>query len=126
VDSAEHNELSLRVSGSLLGQLERVASDIGKFDDLIALVMVTEDENPVTEGSFCCTRAIDQIGVRWGGEIPGAFDSSLALGVCFLPEKEQGQWGGGWFDKRSGHSLSVALGARVHTSAGGVCHSEAG
>jgi hypothetical protein len=43
-----------------------------------------------------------------------------------LAEKEKGQGGGCWLNERSGHSLSVALGARVHTSAGGVCHSEAG
>ena len=51
VHAAEHDVLGL---GALLGQHrqpERVAPGVGPAHDLVALVVVAEDEQPVTEGS---------------------------------------------------------------------------
>ena len=36
MDTLEDDELRLRMSRSLLGELERVARDVGELDDLIA------------------------------------------------------------------------------------------
>jgi hypothetical protein len=59
VHSAEHDEFRFRASGGLLGQLERVAGDVGELDDFIALVMVTEDEEPITESRLGGSGTLD-------------------------------------------------------------------
>ena len=63
VHAAEHDELCFRVRGSLLGELEGIACHIGEGDDLIALVMVTEDVHPIAEGGLGALGALHEIGV---------------------------------------------------------------
>ena len=49
VHAAEDDVRRLRAGGGLAGQLERVAGDVGELDDLVALVVVAEHEDPVAE-----------------------------------------------------------------------------
>ena len=49
VDAAEDDVLGLGPRRRLARQLEGVAGDVGELDDLVALVVVAEDEDPVAE-----------------------------------------------------------------------------
>ena len=49
VDTAEHDVLGLGVLLRQLGQPEGVATCVGSARDLVALVVVSEDEDPVAE-----------------------------------------------------------------------------
>ena len=49
VDAAEHDVLGLRARGGVARQLERVAGDVGELDDLVALVVVAQDEGPLAQ-----------------------------------------------------------------------------
>ena len=49
VDAAEDDVVRLAAAGRLLGELERVAAEIGPLDDLVALVVVSEDHQPSAE-----------------------------------------------------------------------------
>ena len=49
VHAAEDDVLGLRPGGRVPGQLEGVAGDVGELDDLVALVVVAEDEDLVAE-----------------------------------------------------------------------------
>ena len=49
VHAAEDDVLRLRAGRRVPGQLEGVAGDVGELDDLVALVVVAEDEDPVAE-----------------------------------------------------------------------------
>jgi hypothetical protein len=42
--ATEHNELGVRARCGLTGEFERVTRDIGKLNDLVTLVVVTEYE----------------------------------------------------------------------------------
>jgi hypothetical protein len=50
VHAAEDDELRAGARRGLLGQLEGVSRDVGELDDLVALVVVPQDERPVTQG----------------------------------------------------------------------------
>ena len=49
MDAAEDDVVGLGVLGGLLGELERVAAEIGELNDVVALVMVTEDQEAVAQ-----------------------------------------------------------------------------
>jgi hypothetical protein len=49
VDAAEQDELGVALGGGQLGQLVAVAPEVGELDDLITLVVVSEDDQPVAE-----------------------------------------------------------------------------
>ncbi|CAB5041719.1 unannotated protein [freshwater metagenome] len=53
VHSAKYDVFGVGVRGGLLSQFERVAGDIGKGNDFVALVMVTQDEHSFAEPGFC-------------------------------------------------------------------------
>ena len=44
VDAAENDELGLGLLASPLGQLEGVAPEVGELDDVLALIVVAEDD----------------------------------------------------------------------------------
>ena len=58
---------------------ERVARHVGELDHLVALVVVPEDEHLVAEGRLGRPGALDQVGVRWGGQVAG---TSTPRSVC--------------------------------------------
>ena len=83
VDAAEDDELGVGLVGGLPGEAERVAPGIGPTHDLVALVVVAEDEEPGTER-------------RLGGAdhgVPGrprsrpctALEAAPGAGACCLP-----------------------------------------
>ena len=69
VDAAEDDVLRLRARRRLPGQLERVAGDVGELDDLVALVVVTEHEDPIAQRGLGGPGALDQgrVGRRRAG-----------------------------------------------------------
>ena len=91
VHPAEDDPRRVRPRGGLLGELERVTGDVGELDDLVALVVVTEDEDLVAEGLLGRAGTSDQVGVRGGGEVSGALDASLGVQVAALAEHEEGE-----------------------------------
>ena len=76
-----------------LGELERVAGDVGELDDLVALVVVAEHEHPVAERRLGRAGALDQAGVGRRGQVAGALDAALAVRGPRLvaAEQQQGQ-----------------------------------
>jgi hypothetical protein len=72
VDPAEHHELGLRPGGGLLGQAEGVAAGVGELDDLVALVVVAEDERPLTQGRPGRPGPLDQPGIGRRRQVPRA------------------------------------------------------
>lgn len=91
VHAAEHDVLGLRAGGGVPGELERVARDVGELDDLVALVVVAEDEDAVAEGGLGRAGPLDEVGVGGGGQVPGALDAALAVGVGLAAEQQQGE-----------------------------------
>ena len=53
VDAAEHDELGLAARRGGTGQLQRVADIVGELDHLIALIVMAENDDAVTERFLC-------------------------------------------------------------------------
>ena len=49
VHAAEHDVVGLSLPSSLTRQLERVAGKVGELDDLVPLIVVTQDEKTLAE-----------------------------------------------------------------------------
>jgi iron-sulfur cluster assembly accessory protein len=79
VHAAEDDELGVRPGGRLAGELERVAGDVGELDDLVALVVVAEHEDPVAERGLGARARADQVGVARRGQVAGALDAALEV-----------------------------------------------
>ena len=86
--AAEHDELGLRPGRRLAGQLEGVPGHVGELDDLVPLVVVAEDEQPVAEGRLGPGGPGDQVRVARRGQVAGAVDALLRTGVG-SPAEEQ-------------------------------------
>ena len=93
VHAAEHDVRRLGVGRGLLRELERVAGDVGELDDLVALVVVAEDEHLVAERRLRGAGALDEAGVARGGQVAGALDAALAVRVGLAAEQQQGERG---------------------------------
>jgi hypothetical protein len=94
VHAAEHDELGLGAGRGVAGQLERVARDVGELDDLVALVVVTEDEQAIAERGLGGGGAGHEVGVAGGREFARTVDAPLASGVATPAEQQQGGGGG--------------------------------
>ena len=81
VHAAEDDELGLRAGRRLAGQLEGVAGDVGELDDLVALVVVAQDEHPVAERRLGRAGARHQVRVAGARQVAGALDAALAVRV---------------------------------------------
>jgi hypothetical protein len=97
VHAAEHDVLRVGARRRLLGELERVAGDVGELDHLVALVVVAEDEDVAAEGVLRGAGARDQVGVGGGGEFAGAVDAALGAGVGSASEQQERGLGGSRF-----------------------------
>ncbi len=53
VHAAKYDELGLGMPRDLLRELVRIARVIGELDDLVALVVMTEDHEPASESGPC-------------------------------------------------------------------------
>ena len=61
VHAAEHDEVRLGPVRGGLRELERVAGDVGELDDLVALVVVAEDEDAIAQRGFGGARSLDEL-----------------------------------------------------------------
>ena len=91
VDAAEDDELGLGPGRRLAGELERVAGDVGELDDLVALVVVAEHEDPLAQLRLRAPGAFDQGRVGGRGQLAGALDAALRARVRPLPQHEERQ-----------------------------------
>ena len=98
VNAAEDHELGLGPGRGLLGQAEGVAAGIRELDDLVALVVVAEDERPVTQGGPGRPGPLDQLGVGRRRQVAGAGGARLG-GPLGAEEVEE--------DGAGGHRRSV-------------------
>jgi hypothetical protein len=62
--AAENDVVGLRVPGDFARQLPRVAGVVGEFDDLVALIVMSEDDEPVAERGARCGDADLHIFIR--------------------------------------------------------------
>ena len=102
VDAAEDDELRVRARGCVAGQLEGVAGDVGELDDLVPLVVVAEDEDPLAQRLLGRARPGDQVGVGRRRQVAGTLHAALGVEVAALAEGEERQVD----DARGGHPSS--------------------
>ena len=95
VHAAEDDELGVGAAGRVAGELEGVAGDVGELDDLVALVVVAEDEQPLAERRLGGAGALDEVGVGRRRQVAGALDAALGVEVAALAEGEERQVDGG-------------------------------
>ena len=96
----------------LLGQLEGVTSDISELDDLIALIVVPQNEDPIAQTGLGGRRSRHEIRIRRWRQRARAFDSLFAVRVGVATHQEQGQRSGLGFKRQVGH-LSIV---HIHRS----------
>ena len=89
VHAAEDDELGVRAAGGVAGELEGVAGDVGELDDLVALVVVAEDEDPLAKGRLGRAGALDKVGVGRRREVTGALHAALGVEVAALAERKE-------------------------------------
>jgi hypothetical protein len=101
VHAAEDDVLRLGPGRGVPRELEGVSRDVGELDDLVALVVVPEYEDPVAELLLRGPRPLDQVRVGGSGEVSGALDAAFAPRVGPAAEEQQCkrrrlniQWGG--------------------------------
>jgi len=81
VHAAKDDELGVGAVCRVACQLERVAGHVGKLNDLIALIVVSQDENALSQGLLGYAGALDESGIGSRGQVARAIDSSLGHGV---------------------------------------------
>ena len=52
MNAAEHDKVGLGPAGCLPGKLEGIACEVRELDDIVPLVMVPEDQQPLSETLF--------------------------------------------------------------------------
>ena len=95
VHAAEHDELRVRPGRRLARELEGVAGDVGELDDLVALVVVAEHEDPRAERLLGRAGPRHQVGVGRRREVARALDAALGAQVDTPSQGEQRQVDGG-------------------------------
>ncbi len=98
VDTAEDDELGLWLLGGPLGQVEGVAAEVGELDDVLALVVVAEDDAALAE--------VLSGGGDAGDDLRGV-QAPVLLRDVLLPE---------------GESALLGQGAGVQGAVGGALH----
>ena len=78
VHATEDDVFGIRPGSRGLRELERVTGDIGELDDFVALIVMTEDEDTVTERGLRCTCAFDEIGIARERQFARTRDAALA------------------------------------------------
>src|SRR5690242_3640464 len=89
--AAEDHVLGRRTGSRVLGQLERIASDVRERDDLVALIVVAEYEGTVAKLGPGPLRTAHQRGIGRRRQVAGAGDATLAAAVGFGTQDEQRQ-----------------------------------
>ena len=81
VDAAEEDEVDALLVGGVLGELEAVAGEVGVLDDLVALVVVAENDEAAAEGGASGADAlVDLFGRK----------AEVAAGDVLLPADKRG------------------------------------
>ena len=70
VDTAEHDESRIRTLHCLLGKLKAIASKVSMLDDLIALIVMPQNEQAITQLSLGIKDALSAFLPVKGGCIP--------------------------------------------------------
>ena len=70
-------------------ELEGVAGDIGKLDDLVALVVMTQDEEPVAQSRSPAGPAPQGLGRRPAADRPDTPHPARIVGSDLTPENEE-------------------------------------
>jgi hypothetical protein len=91
VHATEHDEFGVRSRCGVTRELEGVAGDIGKLDDLVALIVVTQDEQPVAQGGLGPPSPLHKGWVGGWRQIAWTLHTALGSRVRLLPENEQRQ-----------------------------------
>ena len=91
VHAAEDDVVGLRPGGRLAGELERVAGHVGELDDLVALVVVAEDEDALAERRLGRAARVDQVGIGGRGQLAGAVDAALGGRIAAPAQQQQRQ-----------------------------------
>jgi hypothetical protein len=60
VHAAEHDELRIGPGRGLSGELEGIAGHIGELDDLVALIVMSEDEQAIAQSGFSPPRSLNK------------------------------------------------------------------
>ena len=102
VHAAEHDELAVGLGRGLLRQLEGVSGHIGELNDLIALVVVSENEGPLPEGFLGGLGTPHESGVAGGWKGAGAVNTALAEVIGAIAQ-QQHECGGFGLGKRVRH-----------------------
>ncbi len=89
VHTAEDDVLGLWMSGRLLGQLEGVTGRVGELDDLVTLVVVAEDVEPVAERLLGNTSALHETGIAGWGQITRALHTAFGVRIGTVTEQQQ-------------------------------------
>ena len=87
--AAEDDELRIGSGRGVTSELERVTGDIRELDDLVALIVMPEDEEPIAQGSLRSPRPLDEGRVGGRRQIAWTLDASLRPRVGLLSENEQ-------------------------------------
>ena len=110
VHTAEDDVGGELVVGREAGEEERVADGVGPTDHLVALVVVTEDDEPVAEGRLGGGDAVDELVVGREGVVVREW-SLETQHVGASPLRGNSSSAGGWQPGRQ-HRGVVGLGAR--------------
>jgi hypothetical protein len=60
VHAAEHDELRIGPSRRLSGELEGIAGHIRELDDLVALIVMSEDEEAIAQRGLSSPRSLNK------------------------------------------------------------------
>ena len=91
VHAAEDDELRLGPARGVPRELEGVAGHVGELDDLVALVVVSQHEQPVTQRSLAARARSTSVGSEAAGRSPGHSTPRSALRSLPLPSGRRGR-----------------------------------
>ena len=89
--AAEHDEFGIGPGRGLSGELEGIAGDIGELDDLVALIVMSEDEEAIAQGGLSPPRSLHKGRVGGRRQIAGTLHAPLGSRVGLPPENEERQ-----------------------------------
>jgi hypothetical protein len=91
VHAAEDDELGIRTRRRVAREFERVAGDVCELDHLVALVVVTQHEDPFAQRILRGRRSRHQVRVGGRGQVAWTLDPALGVEVTPLPKGSSGR-----------------------------------
>ena len=105
MDAFEDDELRFGVRGRLLGELEGISGDVRELDDLVTLVVVAQEEDPVSQRGLGRGGPSHEVGIGRRRQVTGTLHAALRVGVRSMAQQQQGQRGSLWLVE--GHAPSL-------------------